>query len=139
MNRPIITTDVIVWRTGNKKEFALIKRGKEPYEGYYALPGGHFEVDSDISIKSAALRELQEELGVEAKEDRVYYFKYFDAIGRDPRGRYIDFVFSYLVNSDIQMKAGDDASDFSWVSEDDLKMIPLAFDHYLILEEFIEA
>jgi 8-oxo-dGTP diphosphatase len=52
--------DVVVFtEDGN---VVLIKRGKAPFEGKYALPGGHVE-PKEKGIQ-AAVRELEEETGL---------------------------------------------------------------------------
>ena len=47
-----------------KRQVLLIKRGIEPGKGEWALPGGF--VEEDETPKEAVLREIKEELGVEA-------------------------------------------------------------------------
>ena len=47
----------------------LIRRGRTPGEGLWALPGGHMEAEE--SPESAAVRELEEETGVRVAPDAV--------------------------------------------------------------------
>lgn len=136
--RPVITADVILWHKDAQlqRHVALILRGKEPFANHYALPGGHFDVDKDPSIQFAAYRELHEELGIKVKENELQFVKYFDNIGRDPRGRYVDFVFCYRVDSLLPLSPGDDAANGFWFPVEKIQEMPLAFDHHSILRQF---
>jgi len=59
---PLLAVSSCIWR-GDK--VLIIQRGKPPLAGIWSLPGGH--VEAGEAIRSAALRELQEETGVIAK------------------------------------------------------------------------
>ena len=59
--RPAVTTDVFVLAE-DTQQVLLIQRGKEPYIGQWALPGGFVDMDEDLP--DAALRELEEETGI---------------------------------------------------------------------------
>ena len=64
--RPAVAVDSIVLQSPNLKdiEVLLIKRGNDPFKGKWALPGGFLEMDE--SPLSGALRELEEETGINA-------------------------------------------------------------------------
>lgn len=85
--RPAVTVDAIL--VSFDKTVLLIERGKDPYKGKWALPGGF--IDMDESLETACLRELQEETGIVINE--VKQFKAYGAVGRDPRHRTISVVF----------------------------------------------
>lgn len=151
--QPFITADIVLWRfipgswdhikfnEGQEStEILLIKRAKEPYLDYWALPGGHFDIESDESINHAALREMEEETGI--KPDDLYgktlkFEKYFDNKKRDTRGRSVTFVFNGEVDmrKNPQIVAADDAKDVRWVNRWDLASMDLAFDHGHILRK----
>jgi 8-oxo-dGTP diphosphatase len=130
---PSVTTDCILIRTkDNKKKVLLIKRKNEPFIGKWALPGGFVEIDEDL--EEGARRELLEETNLSNID--LKQFKTYGKPGRDPRGRTISVVYFGYINENIRLKAGDDASDVAWF---DISKLPqLAFDHMLILAEFIE-
>lgn len=128
--RPAYTVDIIIIQSG---KILLIKRGHPPYEGKWALPGGF--MDMNETPEQAAIRELEEETGVKVKS--LKQFRTYGAIDRDPRHRTISTVYFAILddNLGINTKAGDDATEAEWFSLDDLP--ELAFDHGIILEEFI--
>ncbi|MFF0486762.1 NUDIX domain-containing protein [Streptomyces sp. NPDC004435] len=108
----------------------LIKRGWDPYEGHWALPGGH--VDCGETGLRAAVRELEEETGVRVTEDELRLVGVWDQPDRDPRGRYVTVTYLATVPADTRATAGDDARDARWWP---LTGLPerLAFDHADIL------
>jgi hypothetical protein len=62
----------------------LVERGREPYAGLDAWPGGFMEWDQDAGTREAAIRELREETGV-AAPDWVEELASYSRNGRDPR------------------------------------------------------
>ncbi|MFC8883808.1 NUDIX domain-containing protein [Streptomyces cinereoruber] len=108
----------------------LIKRGWDPYEGHWALPGGH--VDEGETGLQAAVRELKEETGVRVAEDELRLVGVWDQPDRDPRGRYVTVTYLATVPADTEAVAGDDARDARWWPLTGLPQ-PLAFDHADIL------
>ncbi|MGW5003170.1 NUDIX domain-containing protein [Streptomyces hydrogenans] len=108
----------------------LIKRGWDPYEGHWALPGGH--VDRGETGLRAAVRELEEETGVRVTEDELRLVGVWDQSDRDPRGRYVTVTYLAAVPADTRATAGDDARDARWWPLSDLPE-RLAFDHADIL------
>ncbi|MCM2394382.1 NUDIX domain-containing protein [Streptomyces albipurpureus] len=108
----------------------LIERDWPPYEGTWALPGGH--VDAGESSRDAGARELAEETGVHVSADSLRPIGVWDAPGRDPRGRYVTVAYTTVVPADTQATAGDDARTARWWPLADLPP-QLAFDHADIL------
>ena len=126
--RPCVTTDCLIFK---KIEcvwhLLLIERGKEPFKGCWALPGGFLEMEEDLD--TCAARELQEETGLSGIELHQLYA--FGAIDRDPRHRTVSVA--YWGVDDTQQKAvgGDDAAKAQWFA---LNRLPdLAFDHAQII------
>lgn len=130
--RPAVTVDAVVFRIqNNHTEVLLIQRGRPPYKGSWALPGGF--VDMDETLEEAIARELKEETNLSEMELRQLMA--FSAPGRDPRGRTISVVFWGIMKNARKIKAGDDAQNAKWF---DLKDLPgLAFDHREIIETAI--
>ena len=122
---PAVTTDIVIFtlRDGQLK-LLLIKRGGEPYQGRWALPGGFVEMDEDL--EASARRELEEETGVSGVYlEQLYTFGRPD---RDPRERVITVAYYALIPSDaVRLQAATDAEAVGWFAFEELP--PLAFDH----------
>jgi 8-oxo-dGTP diphosphatase len=126
-----LTTDAIIFKRGTN-ELLLIQRGREPYAGKWALPGGFLEMDE--LLLEGCRRELEEETGLKVGE--LTQFKTYDAIDRDPRGRTISVVFYGIAEEGAVIKGGDDAARAAWFPVG--KLPELAFDHAVIIAEFLE-
>ncbi len=129
--RPAVTTDSVVlgWGKGGLKVL-LVQRGKEPFQGSWALPGGFLAMDEEA--ESGARRELKEETGIEGiRMEQLYAFT---TVNRDPRYRVISIAFTSLVAlENCKVSAGDDAARAEWFA---LGRVPgLAFDHQCILQK----
>ncbi len=126
--RPMVTVDaaILSMREG-KRHVLLIRRGRPPFEGSWALPGGFVEMDEPL--EAAAARELAEETGLTGFALRQLHT--FGDPGRDPRGRSISVVYWGEAPPDAVAIGGDDAAEAGWFPMDALP--PLAFDHEKIV------
>lgn len=130
--RPSLTADVVLL-DAVQRTVLLVCRGREPYKGCWAFPGGFFDMD-DVDIEQTARRELQEETGLSLASLQLATVA--SRVGRDPRGRTISVVFYALVDQmSFQPQAGDDAAQATWHKIDNLP--PLAFDHKEILQTIL--
>ncbi|HMN74212.1 MAG TPA: NUDIX hydrolase [Rhodoblastus sp.] len=118
--RPILAASVAVFRDGK----ALIAtRTKPPGAGVWSLPGGL--VEPGETIEEAALRELMEEVGVEARI--VGFNRHVQRIDRDDEGRVRHhFVVASFVGVWVAGEAttGPEAGDVRWVDPRDLGDLP---------------
>jgi 8-oxo-dGTP diphosphatase len=122
--RPMVTVDAAVFAFfQSRPKLLLVRRKYEPFQGYWALPGGFVEMDEDLP--DAAARELAEETGL--KNIPLEQLRTFGRPGRDPRGRTITVVYFGIARQPSQVKAADDAAQAQWFDLDNLP--PLAFDH----------
>jgi len=128
--RPAFGTDLLLFsKEGSEIEILLIERGKDPFAGFWAFPGGF--VEEGESCEQAALRELQEETGI--KLDAIQQLQTFSKPNRDPRGWVVTVAFyAWVEKSKLKPRAGDDAKNVEWFPIHDLPV--LAFDHQEILE-----
>ncbi|MYW69087.1 NUDIX domain-containing protein [Streptomyces sp. SID8379] len=127
------TADVVtITRDGR---MLLIERGWPPFEGMWALPGGH--VDPGESARAAAARELAEETGVVVAESELLELGVWNAPGRDPRGSYSTTAYLVFVPADTVATAGDDAAAARWWPISSLPA--LAFDHAAIVGRALSA
>ena len=118
----------------------LIRR-KNPPLGW-ALPGGF--VDEGERVEAAAVREAQEETGLDITLDDLLYV-YSDP-ARDTRMHTLSIVFT--AHASGTPRAADDAADVRVVSHEQLRSLlqqaapeldglPLAFDHADILRDYV--
>lgn len=132
MRTPLtLTVDLVIFRAG-RPEILLIRRGKPPFQGQWALPGG--KVEEGETVEQAALRELEEETGLRLSPRRISrsIVGIFSDPGRDPRGRVVSIAFLVEVPAGTTAQAGDDAADAAWFPLERLPK-PLAFDHASII------
>ncbi len=127
--RPMLAADVVCVRLRDEAEVLLIRRGREPFKGRWALPGGFVEIEEEV--EAAARRELLEETGLRAAE--LHELGTFSRVGRDPRGRVVSVAFLAPFGPEAGgERAGDDAAEAGWFPF--LSPPPLAFDHAEILK-----
>lgn len=127
--RPAVTTDCVILGWDGNLKVLLIERGRQPFRGCWAFPGGFLEMEEDA--EACARRELEEETGLKAVE--LQQLHTFSAVDRDPRYRVISIAYYALVPlEDCRITAGDDAAKALWFP---VNTVPeLAFDHSGILQ-----
>ncbi|WP_280466555.1 NUDIX hydrolase [Nocardia cyriacigeorgica] len=131
-----LTADVVLLAgPDTDRHVLLITRGKDPFTGRLALPGGH--VDADEFAVDAAARELAEETGIALGANDLTEIGTYSAPGRDPRGRYVSLGFVAHVPAPITPTAGDDAATAAWYPVAQVYEQPdrWAFDHRVILAD----
>mgnify|MGYP000860914507 CR=1 FL=1 len=119
-SRPMLAASIAVFRDGK----ALIAtRTKPPGAGVWSLPGGL--VEAGETIEAAALRELQEEVGVQARI--VGFNRHVQRIDRDEEGRVRHhFVVASFVGvwTGGEATTGPEAGEVRWVDPHDLGDLP---------------
>ena len=70
--KPSVTVDILVFKIKDERlKILLIKRGKHPFKGKFAIPGGFVEFNEPL--KDAAMRELFEETSVKGIHIEQFY------------------------------------------------------------------
>jgi len=122
---PAVTVDA-VWI--DRGAVLLVRRGRPPGEGLWALPGGF--VEEMETVEEAIVRELREETGLSARPARLVGV--YSGPERDPRRPTITIAFAMTGRRGTPL-GGDDAKDAAWVPLS--QATGLAFDHDRILAD----
>lgn len=138
MGEVSVTVDLVIFTVRDDTlQVLLVKRGKEPYLGQLALPGGYLR--GEETLDEAALRELKEETGVDGSQLHLEQLRTYSDPKRDPRGRVITAAYLALGADLPAPVAGTDAREAHWVAVTDaLREGTLAFDHATILRDGLE-
>jgi len=116
--QPALAVGAIVFK---ENKVLLVKRGKAPAKGLWAIPGGSVKLGE--TIKDAAEREILEETGIQVRAGASVYS--FESIERDDDGN-VQFHY-YIVDLEAEyisgeITPGDDADDAAWMTVADLKV-----------------
>jgi 8-oxo-dGTP diphosphatase len=123
---PLLTVDALI--ADPTRGVVLIRRGRPPFAGRWALPGGF--VEAGETAEAACIREAREETGLGVVPIAVAGV-YSDP-ARDPRFHTCSVV--YLCRAvGGRLRGGDDAAAARWFA--DLTGVALAFDHARILTD----
>jgi 8-oxo-dGTP diphosphatase len=118
--RPFLAASVAVFRDGR---VLVAARARPPLDAIYSLPGGL--VEPGETLGEAALRELYEEVGVEA--ELIGFVAPIEFIERDRDGR-VRHHFVICAHAARwaagEPRPGIEALDVRWVREDDVAALP---------------
>ncbi len=147
-----VTVDLVVLTVRRHALCALVvRRGEQPFQGRWALPGGFVREDEDLA--GAAARELSEETGLCAHDPAApgagngAHLEQLATYGdpkRDPRMRVVSVAHLVLAPDLPAPRAGGDANSARWapvdelLAADDQGTAGLAFDHAGILGDGVE-
>jgi ADP-ribose pyrophosphatase len=102
----------------------LVRRGKPPAHGEWAIPGGSVELGE--SLKEAVERELLEETGVRVRAGEICYV--FEAVKRDDAERVrfhyviIDLLAEHLSGDPVPAS---DVTEAAWLGPAELEGLPV--------------
>jgi 8-oxo-dGTP diphosphatase len=110
MKRPQTGVSIAVFQ---EDRVLLVRRGKEPFAGYWSLPGGSQELGETMA--AAAVRELFEETGLVATN--LHFAELFEPMLHDQSGQLLQhFVLGVFACRDYSGEArpGSDARETKW-------------------------
>jgi 8-oxo-dGTP diphosphatase len=122
---PSLAVDA-VWISGRR--ILLVRRGRPPFRGRWALPGGFVEVHE--TVEQAVVRELHEETNL--RPNRIKLLGVYSRPGRDPRGPSASVAFMVYGPRAVP-QGGSDAREAEWCSLASARS--LAFDHSEIVSD----
>ena len=131
--RPILGVGALIFRHG---KMLLIERGREPFKGYWSLPGGVLEVGE--TLERGVAREVKEETGLEVTP--VALVEIFERLILDQSGRpeyhyvLIDFLCRPCGGS---LARASDADEAAWAPVDGLARYGVAEAVIRVIEQAI--
>jgi len=123
--KPTLTCDGLVIRDGM---LLLVRRGRDPFKGHHALPGGIVEYGE--TTEDCVVREVKEETGLDTEVVRLIGI--FSDPARDPRGHFITLLYELSEKGGV-IAGGDDAESAGFYPLDKLPL--LAFDHSVLVRK----
>jgi len=116
------------------EKILLVKRGKDPFKGYWSLPGGSQEPGE--TLEDCARREFKEETSLEAGS--LLFVTVLDKIHHKNDGalshHYV--LATYITeNSAGEAKALDDADDVGWFTLDNMDALETTPDTQQIISQ----
>jgi 8-oxo-dGTP diphosphatase len=133
-----VTVDVVVLTiAAGGLHVLLVRRGLEPFQGTWAIPGG-FKRPYE-TLDEAAARELREETSIQDAPALRQFGAYGDP-GRDPRMNVVTVAYLAVLREIGEIVAGSDAAGAALVPVADALdgRLELAFDHARILADAVE-
>lgn len=133
-----VTVDVVILTMSDGRlHVLLVRRGVEPFQGMWAIPGGFKRPEERLD--EAAERELREETSVEGASVLLQFGAYGDP-GRDPRMNVVTVAYLAVLPDVGRVVAGSDAASAALVPVTDVLegRVELAFDHERILRDAVE-
>jgi 8-oxo-dGTP diphosphatase len=129
---PAMMTDCVVFEPDGR--VFLVRRKHEPFEGFYALPGGF--VGLGETVEAACCREVKEETGVSVSKEQLHLIGVYSDPARDPRGHSVSIAYGTTLERPAEPQPGSDAEGAEWIT--DWRKVRLAFNHADILADAMQ-
>ena len=110
----------------------IIKRAKEPYKDWWALPGGNIELGE--TAEKTAIRETKEELGIDIKPEFLFFH---DGLDKRRNTHYVELWFASSLEGKIIPKS-DEILKTKLVNSRELLKVDLAFTHNKVVKKYLE-
>lgn len=123
-DRPVVGVGAVVIDSGR---ILLVKRGREPGKGLWAVPGG--KVKPGERLRAAVEREVLEETGLQVRAGDVVWVG--ESITEHGHLVLVDFEASVVGG---RVAAADDADEAEWVDLEDAGDYPLTPTMYELIE-----
>lgn len=118
---PKVAVGAVVFNAG---KVLLVKRSNPPAKGLWAIPGG--KVKEGETLQQALKREILEETHLHVEPGEIATV--FDVIEKDASDNvtvhYVIIDFICRLKSG-QLRAGDDAQEAGWFTEEEIKKVPV--------------
>ncbi len=132
--RPLIGVGSIIVKDGR---VVLIKRGHQPLEGEWSIPGGVLEVGE--TLREGVIREAREETGLEIEP--LDLLGVFDRVLRDAKGQ---VLYHYVLVDFLcritggELRASGDAAEARWFAPEELATLSLPPDTTGVIRQGLE-
>jgi 8-oxo-dGTP diphosphatase len=123
---PRVTVDAFV--TDRRGRVLLVRRGRPPFKGNWALPGGFCEYGE--TTEACCARETLEETGVTVRVGKL--LGVYSDPKRDPRWHTVTVLYAATPVRG-KAKGSDDAAEARWFAKRELGALDYAFDHGQII------
>ena len=125
---PIATVAAIIQNDAG--EILLTCRNVEPFKGQWCLPGGH--IDEFENTREAAVREAKEETGLDFEAE---FAGFTDEIIPELKWHAVVIVFAGKGKGELAAQERE-VADLAWFSLEEARLLPLAFVHNQILDDY---
>ncbi|MBU0656000.1 MAG: NUDIX hydrolase [Gammaproteobacteria bacterium] len=129
---PLVTVDPVLFTYhAEQLKVLLVQRSSHPDRQMWGLPGGFVDLQHDATLEDTALRKLREKTGVTPP-----YLEQLHTFGnatRDKRSWSVTVCYTALIAHQECAAHIATVMDARWVSMQQLEMLPLAFDHGMII------
>jgi 8-oxo-dGTP diphosphatase len=123
---PRLTVDAFV--RDRRGRLLLVRRGRPPFIGMWALPGGFCEYGE--TTETCCARETLEETGVAVRVEKL--LGVYSDPKRDPRGHTVTVLYAARPVRG-EAKGSDDAAEARWFTKKEIRELDFAFDHGKII------
>ena len=140
---PSLTIDTIILKKNNNNkspDILLMKRKEKPFAGKYAFPGGFVKYDEYPQFTCYRILKKKTGLNIKDFEENIELLTVRGDPKRDPRRHVITIVYILYIKANSEAKVKDIKEIEFHNLETDLDFLKneMSFDHYSIIEEFLE-